>query len=303
MLFKAPKKQENTKIAEEIKITNVRNFYNDSLENDPEYNEEEEEEVEEKKEEPENNEDKEKNVNIEEIIEVKKNDISSKEFIKDSKDSSLFENIIEVNKGNDNNVKLPDDKTSFCHFIYFEGEDIDISRKKAIDCYEQTNNFVLFKKFSKVKKLIFIEEQFLYILKDFAVNKTDEKIRRISKKFDLGKLCNIEAKEENKKYVYKLQFLKNDYFDRETRIFIFEEDEGNLFYDLLSETLEKIESTFFSDLSDDENEEEEEEDDVDKIGDIEDSMNDVDMSAKHMNQISFNDKNNDLISSSRKKII
>ena len=68
MLFKAPKKQENTKIAEEIKITNVRNFYNDSLENDPEYNEEEEEEVEEKKEEKENNENKEKNVNIEEII-------------------------------------------------------------------------------------------------------------------------------------------------------------------------------------------------------------------------------------------
>ena len=236
-------------------------------------------------------------MNIEEIIEVKKNDISSKEFIKDSKDSPLFEVKNEINKENDNKVKLPDDKTSFCHFIYFEGEDIDISSKKAIDCFEQTNNFVSFKKFSKVKKLIFIEEQFLYILRDFAVNKTDEKIRRISKKFDLNKLCNIEAKEENKKYVYKLQFLKNDYFDRETRIFIFEEEEGNLFYDLLSETLEKIESTFFNDLSDDEEEEE------DQVGDGEDSMNDIDMSAKNMNPISFNDKNNDLISSSRKKII
>ena len=69
MLFKAPKKQENTKVAEEIKITNVRNFYNDSLENDPEYNEEEEEEVEEKKEEPENIENKENKVNVEEVIE------------------------------------------------------------------------------------------------------------------------------------------------------------------------------------------------------------------------------------------
>ena len=302
MLFKAPKKQENTKVAEEIKITNVRNFYNDSLENDPEYNEEEEEEVEEKKEEPENIENKDNKINVEEVIEVKKNDMSSKEFIKDSKDSNLFDEKKEIIKENVNNIKTADDKTSFCHFIYFEGEDIDISRKKAIDCYEQTNNFVLFKKFSKVKKLLFIEEQFLYILKDFAVNKTDEKIRRISKKFDLSKLCNIEAKEENKKYVYKLQFLKNDYFDRETRIFIFEEEEGNVFYELLSETLEKIESTFFSDLSDEENEEEEEEEE-DKIGDIEDSMNDVDMSAKNMNPISFADKNNDLISSSRKKII
>ena len=148
-----------------------------------------------------------------------------------------------------------------------------------------------------------MEEQFLYILKDFIVNKSDEKLRRIMKKFDLSKLCNIEVKEENKKFIYKLQFLKNDYFDRETRVFIFEEEEGNLFYELLSETLEKIESTFFSDLSDDENEEEEEEDDEDKNDNVEDSVNDVDMSAKHMNQLTFNDKNNDLISSSRKKII
>ena len=219
MLFKAPKKQENTKVAEEIKITNVRNFYNDSLENDPEYNEEEEEEVEEKKEEPENIENKENKVNVEEVIEVKKNDMSSKEFIKDSKDSNLFDEKKEIIKENVNNIKTADDKTSFCHFIYFEGEDIDISRKKAIDCYEQTNNFVLFKKFSKVKKLLFIEEQFLYILKDFAVNKTDEKIRRISKKFDLSKLCNIEAKEENKKYVYKLQFLKFLYSKKKKEMF------------------------------------------------------------------------------------
>ena len=236
---------------------------------------------------------------VEEIIEVKKNDITSKEFMKDS---SLFENKIEINKkDNNNNNNIVDDKTSVCHFIYFEGEDIDITRKKAIDCYEQTNNFLLFKKFSKVKKLLFMEEQFLYILKNITVNKSDEKLRRVVKKFDLSKLCNIEAKEENKKYVFKLQFLKNDYFDRETRIFIFEEDEGTIFYELLSETLERIESTFFSDLSDDEEEEEEEEED--KIGNIDDSVNDVDMSAKHMNQISFNGQNNDLISSSRKKII
>ena len=161
-------------------------------------------------------------MNVEEIIEVKKNETTSKEFIKDS--SKLGEKKGN-NKDENNNIKIIDDKTSACHFIYFEGEDIDISRKKAIDCYEQTNNFLLFKKFSKVKKLIFMEEQFLYILKDFIVNKSDEKLRRIMKKFDLSKLCNIEVKEENKKFIYKLQFLKNDYFDRETRVFIFEEEE------------------------------------------------------------------------------
>ena len=47
--FKAPEKKENPSVAEEIKITNIRNYYNDSLENEPEDNEEEEVETEEKK--------------------------------------------------------------------------------------------------------------------------------------------------------------------------------------------------------------------------------------------------------------
>ena len=97
--------------------------------------------------------------------------------------------------------------------------------------------------------------------------------------------------------MYKLQFLKNDYFDRESRIFIFDEAGSTLFYEQLIDVLEKVESTFFND-----EEEEEEEEEEDK-GNLEDSANDVDMSAKNMNRIDFNDKDNNLISSSRKKII
>ena len=192
---------------------------------------------------------------------------------------------------------IDDEKISSCHFVLLEGEDVDITRKKAIECYEQSNNFILFKKFTKSKKIIFIDEQFLYIVKDVIIDKNDEKKRRISKKFDISKLCNIEAKEENSKLVYKLQFLKNDYFDRESRIFIFDEAGSTLFYEQLIDVLEKVESTFFND-----EEEEEEEEEEDK-GNLEDSANDVDMSAKNMNRIVFNDKDNNLISSSRKKII
>ncbi|WP_297980861.1 hypothetical protein [uncultured Methanobrevibacter sp.] len=101
--------------------------------------------------------------------------------------------------------------------------------------------------------------------------------------------------------VYKLQFLKNDYFDRESRIFIFDEAGSTLFYEQLVDVLEKVESTFFND--EDEDEEEEEEDDDNNNINLEDSANDVDMSAKNMNRIVFNDKDNNLISSSRKKII
>jgi len=69
----------------------------------------------------------------------------------------------------------------------------------------------------------------------------------------------------------------------------------------LVDVLEKVESTFFND--EDEDEEEEEEDDDNNNINLEDSANDVDMSAKNMNRIVFNDKDNNLISSSRKKII
>ena len=170
-------------------------------------------------------------------------------------------------------------------------------------CAEQTSAALfLFKK--KTRKLVFIEEKFLYILKDIIINKNDNRLRRVIKKYDISKLCNIEAKaDKTNKFIFKLQFLKNDYFDRETRTFIFDEQRGTIFYELIAETLEKVESTFFNDLSDDDEEEEEEEDKDDKGDGLEISGNEIDLSAKSMNKIGFDDKNNDLISTSRKKII
>ena len=200
--------------------------------------------------------------------------------------------------------KLTDDKTSYCHYIIYEGEDIDISRKNIIECSEQTGyGFFLFKK--KTRKLVFVEEKFLYILKDIIVNKNDNRLRRVIKKYDISKLCNVEAKtDKTNKFIFKLQFLKNDYFDRETRTFIFDEQRGTIFYELIADTLEKVESTFFNDLSDEEDEDEEEDDEIgDKNDNLEISGNEIDMSAKSMNKIAFDDKNNDLISTSRKKII
>lgn len=197
-------------------------------------------------------------------------------------------------------TKMNDDKTSICHFIYFDGEDIDISNKKVLECYEQKSNIVLIKKFSKSKKLVFFEEQFLYILSDLKVNKDNENIRRLSKKYDLCRLCEIEAKEENNKFLFILKFIRNDYFDKISKYLIFEQDEGNTFYDYLSDALDRCESTFFGDFSDDE--EEEEDDDEENKDGVDESVNDVDMSNRQMNSIHF-EKNTDLISTSRKKIL
>ena len=78
----------------------------------------------------------------------------------------------------------------------------------------------------------------MYILKDIIINKNDNRLRRVIKKYDISKLCNIEAKaDKSNKFIFKLQFLKNDYFDRETRTFIFDEQRGTIFYELIAETL------------------------------------------------------------------
>ena len=227
---------------------------------------------------------------------MKKNEQSSNRDLTKSPN----ENNKEVEEDNQN--KYGEDKTSYCHFIILEGEDIDISRKNIIECAEQTSGaFFLFKK--RTRKLVFIEEKFLYILKDITINKNDNRLRRVLKKYDISKLCNIEAKaDKTNKFIFKLQFLKNDYFDRETRTFIFDEQRGTIFYELIAETLEKVESTFFNDLSYDDEEDEEDEKD-DKGDGLEISGNEIDLSAKSMNKIGFDDKNNDLISTSRKKII
>ena len=300
IFFKGSKKPEKASVAEEIKITNLRNFYNDSLANEPEYDEEEEEEEEEKKDQQE---DKDKVIKIEEIIEVQKKDNTSKENIKSPK-----ENVIKIEEKDDNNNNKndpdPDDKTASCHYITFDGEDIDITNKRAVNCLEQNNNIVLLKKFSKSKRYLFLEEQFLYVAKDLKQNKENininSNIKRVVKKYDIGRLCEMDVKEENHKYIFKLQFLRNDYFDKNIKIFIFETSDGNDFYEQLSDSLEKVESTFFYDNSDDENEGEEEEDDNNEV--VDDSMNDVDMSNRQMNSINFRHGDNDLISSSRKKI-
>ena len=65
---------------------------------------------------------------------MKKNDnITSKEVLKDSSSNDKI-NLDQINKDNNNDIifnsyKNNDDKTSFCHYIIYEGEDVDISRK------------------------------------------------------------------------------------------------------------------------------------------------------------------------------
>ena len=279
------------------------NYYNDSLENDN--YEEEEEEKEEKEEKLDKN-------NVEEIIEVKKDESKKTPIKAKEEDIPISKDILKIDENKEkviyqNNKKDSNDKTSFAHSIIFEGEDIDITRKKVYECLEQTGtNFIIFKKKNKTKRLILFDEKFLYILKEITGTNNNINIRRISRRYDLSKLCNIELTNSDDEFKFSLHFLKNDYFDREVKVLFFNQEEGRLFYQKLADTIEEIESSFFDDLfeyEDDGDDEEKEEEDEDK-GDKEKSDIDIDMSNKHFNNM-INVQNNDLdlISSTRKKII
>ena len=270
IFFKSAKKEPEAPISEEITITHTVNYYNDSLENDPNYGAEENEEEENEKEEEEKGE--------EEIIEIKKKVIEpnkkgnpeEKEVKEDDKKDKEKdeEKAIKVIYKNEND--LNDDKTSSCHIIFHKGADVDINTKKIYECYECTSNrnFLLFKKNVKIKTLIFIEEQYLYLLKDINVNKNNENIRRICNRFDLNRLFDYKIQKKENTYLFTFEFLKDDnLFDKNIKNLLFEEKEGELFEEYLVDVLEKIDATFLDEIfeqNDDDDEEEEEEEDEKK---------------------------------------
>lgn len=180
------------------------------------------------------------------------------------------EKTIKVHYKSDNDAN--NDKTSFCHIIFRNGVDIDITTKKIFECYENINvrNFLLFKKNTKIKTLLFIEEQYLYLLKDIIINKNNENLRRISNRFDLNKLFDYKVQKTDNNYLFSFDFLKNDnLLDRHMKHLLFEHNEGVTFEEYLIEILEKIDATYLDEIfeneeGEDEEEEEEEEEEKDE---------------------------------------
>lgn len=195
------------------------NYYNDSLVNDPNFgldneNIEDAKNAKDAKDDKDNNDKKVKTEeNLEdEVIEVRKemnppNEISTKseESKESTKDQENTDNkqeeektvkVVYKNDNIDNN-----DKTSSCHIMFHSGADIDITTKKIFECVEEVSNrsFLLFKRKYKIKTFIFIEEQYMYLLKDIIINKNNEKLRRISIRYDLNQLFDYKVlKQDNK---------------------------------------------------------------------------------------------------------
>ena len=283
------KKDKDAPISEEITITHNINYYNDSLENDPNFGIENE-----------NEDNKNKENGVDEIIEIKK-EITNKEKkdsnekVENSDIKKAEEKAIKIHYKNSNYSK--NDKTSSCHIIFHIGVDIDISSKTIFECYElvNKNNFLLFKKDIKIKTLIFLEEQYIYLLKDILINNNNEKLRRIFFRYDLNKLFDYSINKKENKYLFKLEFLKDDnFFERNNKLLLFEENEGEKFEEYLIEVLEKIDATFLDEIfeqneDDDDDDEEEEEEEEEKVEKKKNLKND----KKNINENKILQKNED----------
>ena len=294
IFFKTNKKEENNPISEEITITHTINYQNDSLENDPNFGLNNEEEEEENEKEEDNKEEK----GEEEIIEIKKENPSEKEKENTEKENQNIDDKKEEGK----TVKVfyknaNNDKTSFCHVIFHNGFDIDISTKKIFECYEHINrrNLLLFKKSINLKSFIFIEEQYLYILKDININKNNEHLRRINNKLDLNTLFDYKVQKEQDKYLFTFDFIQNNnLFERNMKHLLFEEKEGEKFEELLIDTLEKIEADFLDEIFGQEEENDEEEEEEDGEDSKKNEKDEKDKKDKNENKINENeDKDND----------
>jgi hypothetical protein len=285
------------------------NYYNDSLENDPNFglndeNEEDEENDEEKKEN--NTEDKKEETGIDEIIEIKKdsknpnenpkekneNEISTKKEEKENNDDKKEEEkTIKVLYKNEDNIN--NDKTSYCHIIFHKGEDIDVSMKKIFECYEEISNrnFLLFKKRVKIKTLLFFEEQYIYILRDKIVDNDNQKLRRISNILDLNKLFDYKVSKKENNYLFTLDFLKEDnLLERNLKNLLFDENVGEEFEDYLIKMLEKIDATFLDEIF-----EQNEEDDEDEKDKEKENSNEKENNEKNENEDKDNEKDKEKI--------
>ena len=225
----------------------------------------------EKQKQPENNNENDNNKN-----DINKNDINKINIINENvnkieeqnKINKENENKIEEknNEENENKIKIDlnndnsnNDKISHCHIIFQKGFDIDINTIQYLSCKEKINKLFTKNKYNKIKTLLFIDEHYLYFLKDTIINKNNPNHRRIYDKYDLNNLFDYNInKKDNNKYEFILDFLLDQSFlDRKIKSLLFEEKEAEQFESDLLETLEKYESIFINNDEDEDNEEEE----------------------------------------------
>ena len=348
------KEQEESIITEEFNVTNTFELNKElekdqNLEYDYEDDEEEEEEDEKVDENGKKKEKNEKKLEEEKKIEKKNengkgdvnNIINEKDIIKnenkneEKKDDKLKEPVIEeidtslpkkdTKPVNENTEKVEEkeemhSQNSVCHRIYPKGSDIDLNTKEYFRCYKIKTKSGIISFFTgakefKVPYVIYLDEHFLYMLKDKVVDQKNPNQRRIGNKYDLLSLSNLQTTKKGKDFEFGLEFTNDrDIFDRIYKILYFEPKEAEAFYDTLHEVLEEngmevSENAENEDEEENEEEEDEEDEKKEKIqikngkGDDEEDEKDdgkkeekLDEEIKDKNDKDINDKNINSIS-------
>ena len=315
-IFLKEKKEKEEQIAEEITITHTTNYHNDSLadqygNDEEEENEENEEEEDEEDKiegqkletiniEPIRNQQKEENINQKNNIKDSPNEVNTNNE-KESQGNNIINDDKEEKENKNNNLNKKEDienkkvkidlnddnsnndKISFCHLILQKGLDVNINTKKNLFfCYEKVKNKTFFssKKYKNVQSILFIDEHYLYILKNAVINKNNGNLRRISDIFDLNKLFDYTINQYKNDYEFCLDFLIEDNFlERKKKYLLFEEKEAEIFENYLLDSLEKIDSIYINE-NNEENEEEEKEKEEENGGKIEDKNNKINEEEK-----------------------
>ena len=189
---------------------------------------------------------------------------SDKEINKISlKNLKIKEKKQNIKNPNNNALLLRDlDNESYCHYIYRKGNYVDLSEVKLFSCMKYKPKKSLFKKnnvkngtnnnvtYTKKKYLLFLDENFLYMLNEKIWFKKRNNIRKIKNSINLKQINRlIITKEDNNKLkitieVYNDECLfidennpNNNFFNK---IYEFDEDNSKLFIEQIVFLQKKI---------------------------------------------------------------
>ena len=215
---------------------------------------------------------KEENKN-KENIENTENIENKKEQIIEEIDTTVPKNNTDEKQGGENVAVKGISQNTICHRLIPKGSDIDITKRVYFKCYKMKTksniiSFITGSKKVKIPYLIFLDENFYYMMKDKPVNENNENIRRVGNKYDLTKISNFQTRKINDEYEFAFEFMYEDYFDRIYKLLYFEPKDAELFFDVFQQFVDNLGLDLPGNVigigDRDEKEEEEEEDDGDE---------------------------------------
>ena len=215
---------------------------------------------------------KEENKN-KENIENTENIENKKEQIIEEIDTTVPKNNTDEKQGGENVAVKGISQNTICHRLIPKGSDIDITKRVYFKCYKMKTksniiSFITGSKKVKIPYLIFLDENFYYMMKDKPVNENNENIRRVGNKYDLTKISNFQTRKINDEYEFAFEFMYEDYFDRIYKLLYFEPKDAELFFDVFQQFVDNLGLDLPGNVigigDRDEKEEEEEEDEGDE---------------------------------------